>query len=252
MSKLTKEQYEDLPDYAKEAFVQDGEEYVPVKDAKLKQTLDELDSKFKTLEQEHRKQGETLAEFEKRKQEELKAAREKALEEAENASDVKKIKEYYAEREQDIRKQEREEARKEVEKEFAERSASQKAGGLADKIGMQIGVDKDAAEALSDLIRPRIKVDPDTQEEQFFDAQGSALGVDEAGFVKVISKEGRFSRLIKAGIVTSGGGKAKGSNGSGAPVKNPFSKEHFNLSEQGRLWREDPDLARTLKSQAEG
>lgn len=251
---LTKEEFEALPEKAQAGFALDEEsgEYIPVKDAKLKQTLNELDGKFKTLEQEHRKQGETLAEFEKRKKEELKAAREKALEEAENASDVKKIKEYYAEREADIRKQEREQARQEVEREFAEKSANQKASALADKIGLQLGVDKDAAEAIADLIRNRIKFDPDTQEEQFFDSQGGALSVDEAGFIKVISKEGRFSRLIKADIVTNGGGKAKGSNGSSAPVKNPFSKEHFNLSEQGRLWREDPDLARTLKSQAEG
>lgn len=251
---LTKEEYEALPEKAKAGFALDEEsgEYVPVKDAKLKQTLNELDSKFKALEQEHRKQGETLAEFEARKKKELEEARAKALEEAESASDIKKIKQYYAEREEDIRKQERERARQEIEKEFAEKQANQKADALASKIGLQVGVDKDAAEAIADLIRKRISVDPDTQQEQFFDAQGSALSVDEAGFIKAISKEGRFSRLIKADIVTSGGGKAKGSNSSGAHIKNPFSKEHFNLSEQGKLWREDPELARALKSQAEG
>jgi len=32
--------------------------------------------------------------------------------------------------------------------------------------------------------------------------------------------------------------------------KNPWSTEHFNLTEQGRISRENPDLARQLKSQA--
>ena len=93
---LTKDEYEALPEKAKAGFALDEEsgEYVPVKDAKLKQTLNELDSKFKALEQEHRKQGETLAEFEARKKKELEEARAKALEEAESASDIKKIKQY--------------------------------------------------------------------------------------------------------------------------------------------------------------
>ncbi|MBM7717153.1 mannitol/fructose-specific phosphotransferase system IIA component (Ntr-type) [Bacillus thermophilus] len=32
--------------------------------------------------------------------------------------------------------------------------------------------------------------------------------------------------------------------------KNPFSKEHFNLTEQGRLLKTDPDLYKQLKAQA--
>ena len=34
--------------------------------------------------------------------------------------------------------------------------------------------------------------------------------------------------------------------------KNPFSKEHFNLTEQGRIYRENPELAAKLKAAAEG
>ena len=32
--------------------------------------------------------------------------------------------------------------------------------------------------------------------------------------------------------------------------KNPWSKEHWNLTEQGRLVRDQPELAKKLKSQA--
>jgi len=39
-------------------------------------------------------------------------------------------------------------------------------------------------------------------------------------------------------------------SGSGDTVKNPWSKEHFNLTEQARILREDPELAATLKRMA--
>ena len=35
-------------------------------------------------------------------------------------------------------------------------------------------------------------------------------------------------------------------------IKNPWSKEHFNLTEQGRLLRENPELAEQLKAQVGG
>lgn len=34
-------------------------------------------------------------------------------------------------------------------------------------------------------------------------------------------------------------------------VNNPWSKQHFNLTEQGRILREDPELAKKLKAQAQ-
>lgn len=39
-------------------------------------------------------------------------------------------------------------------------------------------------------------------------------------------------------------------NGGGEPTKNPFSKEHFNLTEQARLMKEDPELYQKMKAQA--
>lgn len=40
----------------------------------------------------------------------------------------------------------------------------------------------------------------------------------------------------------------KGDPGAGGGVKNPWSKEHFNLTEQGRLLKENPELAAQLKN----
>lgn len=50
--------------------------------------------------------------------------------------------------------------------------------------------------------------------------------------------------------------KGRGTNPPGDPMpqeykKNPFSKEHFNLTEQGRIYKEDPELAAKLKAAAE-
>jgi hypothetical protein len=53
--------------------------------------------------------------------------------------------------------------------------------------------------------------------------------------------------------------KAQGSTGSGAPNqaditanggKNPWSEKHFNLTEQSRIYSQDPALAEKLKAQA--
>jgi len=38
-------------------------------------------------------------------------------------------------------------------------------------------------------------------------------------------------------------------NGGAGITNNPFSKEHWNLTEQGKLYKEDPDLYNNLKAQ---
>lgn len=41
-----------------------------------------------------------------------------------------------------------------------------------------------------------------------------------------------------------------GNPNGGSNKPNPFSKEHFNLTEQGKLLKEDPDLYNAMKAQA--
>lgn len=45
-------------------------------------------------------------------------------------------------------------------------------------------------------------------------------------------------------------GRPPKKDGQQGGFKNPFSKEHFNLTEQGRLLRTDPELYKRLKAQA--
>lgn len=45
-------------------------------------------------------------------------------------------------------------------------------------------------------------------------------------------------------------GKTPPNNGKSNPSYNPWSKEHFNLTQQGKILRENPELAAQLKSAA--
>lgn len=215
---LTKEDFEALPEKARAAFTLDGDEYVPAKDAKLKQTLNDLDSKYKSAEQKAKELEERLVGFESAKQQEIEAARAKALEDARNKGDVKAIEDRYQQQMADLEKRVREEAKNEAVTEFKTQQAQEKASSLADKIGLSIAVDNESGELIADAIRNRIKIDPLTGEKIFHDAKGSALSIDEAGFMKEVANEKRFARLVKGDVVTTGGGMAKGNNGGGASV----------------------------------
>ena len=55
-----------------------------------------------------------------------------------------------------------------------------------------------------------------------------------------------FNDVEPTGTGGSIGNKSKVKSG----MKNPWSQEHFNLTEQGRILREDPELAQSLMAQA--
>lgn len=69
---------------------------------------------------------------------------------------------------------------------------------------------------------------------------GKVTGLDEQ--VKALQTNKSF--LFKQG---AGGYQP---NGGGNPDKNPFAKETFNLTEQGKLFRENPEQARSLAAAA--
>lgn len=223
MSELTQEQFDELPDYAKSAFAQQGDVYIPAKDAKLKQTLDELDGKYKGLSKQ-------LEDFEAQKAAEIEAEKAKAMEEARNSKDVEAIEKRYQEQMADLEKRSYEKGKTEAHNEFKAQQAQLKANGIVDKVAMSIAVDNDAAEVISDLIRSRIEIDPDTGAEVFKDAKGSALSVSRDEFVSELKKEAKFKRLVKADIATNGGGLVNGSGVSGSAT----SKANMGGSRQER------------------
>ena len=202
---LTQEQFETLPDFVKSDYVQHEGAYVPQAELKvkgLKSSLDNLDSKLK--------------EIEAGKAAEIEAARAKGLEEAKTKGDVAEVEKRYQEQMADAVKRAREDERNSVTKELSQKQADTKASGIADTIGANLAVDKDAAEVIAELIKQRVKVDPETHKEYFLDASGSALSVNRSEFEAMLTKEGKFKHLVKAAIATNGAGGANGNNSGSA------------------------------------
>ena len=230
---LTQEQFETLPEYVKGDYVQHEGAYVPQAELKvkgLKSSLDNLDSKLK--------------EIEVGKAAEIEAARAKGLEEAKTKGDVAEVEKRYQEQMADAVKRAREDERNSVTKELSQKQADTKASGIADTIGANLAVDKDAAEVIAELIKQRVKVDPETHKEYFLDASGSALSVNRSEFEAMLTKEGKFKHLVKAAIATNGAGGANGNSGGGASNKtmeraafeslNPAQKMSF-ISSGGKI-----------------
>ena len=72
---------------------------------------------------------------------------------------------------------------------------------------------------------------------------GTVLGIDE----QLAALKEQYKDLFKPDVK----GKEPVNIGGGTPsTKNPWSKEHFNLTEQGRILRENPELAAQLQAAA--
>lgn len=76
-----------------------------------------------------------------------------------------------------------------------------------------------------------------------FDKDGKPLGIDD--ILKPLKESSAY--LFKA---KEGAGGYKPNGGGKPPVTNPFDSKTFNLTEQGRLLREDPTRARELAAEA--
>lgn len=72
---------------------------------------------------------------------------------------------------------------------------------------------------------------------------GTVLGIDE----QLTTIKEQYKDLFKPDIK---GREPNNTGGTPPGTKNPWSKEHFNLTEQGRLLRENPELAKKLMASA--
>ncbi len=77
-----------------------------------------------------------------------------------------------------------------------------------------------------------------------FDKEGKAIGVDDT--IKSYKEDKALAHLFKAADGTNYT-PADGGNYTG---KNPFAKESFNLTEQGKLLRDNPAQAKSMASAA--
>jgi hypothetical protein len=100
------------------------------------------------------------------------------------------------------------------------------------------------------LLGGMVDFDVKSKKYNFVDDDGKSLSVDESGFKEYLKCSKLFAPLVLD--VSSVGGKGRnGSTGGSSNIKNPWAKDTFNLTQQARVMQENPQLAATLKSQAE-
>lgn len=195
---LTQEQFESLPEFVKSDYTQHEGAYVPVaelKVGKLKDSLNGLDSKLK--------------EFEKNEQAKLEAARAEALEKLKKEG---KVDEILADAERRIG-----ETKAQYEERLQRMTTAiktEKRSALVADLASELATDS-GSKAFKRLVADRIDVDPETGKVTFLNDDGSASSLDFAGFKAELLKDDSFAPLLKAGVVTKGGGNAQGSTGAG-------------------------------------
>ena len=83
------------------------------------------------------------------------------------------------------------------------------------------------------------------------DEDGNVKGLDEQIKQLQENEDSKFLFNIQSSNKQQFKGFKPGESIDGIPTgKNPWSKEHFNLTEQGKILRENPELARQLQAAA--
>lgn len=213
MSELTTEQYEQLPDFIKSDYQEVDGVYKHAGVLKMKGTLNDLDSKLKSREQEFNSLSDKLTDIEKNKAEEIESARKEALEQAKNKGDVVEIEKRYQEQMADLEKRTEQKVREQMSTEFALSNAKTKADAeISDIVSKLKPLDDDAAEALKIIVKSRQQVSDDAKIlYSNTDGSASVMGVDE--LVKELAAKPSIQRLIQNNLTTTGGGLVNGSNG---------------------------------------
>lgn len=149
------------------------------------------------------------------------------------------------------KKQKEWEAQLEAEKKEAERLA--KLSEKERKDEELLKKEQDIAKRLAELERKELKADA------IADLSKKELPVKFADFLlaenaektleNINSFKKAFDDAVAAKVKETLAGKPPKVNAD-PTFKNPFSKEHFNLTEQGKLYKENPELYKQLKAQA--
>lgn len=225
---LTSEQYEQLPDFIKSEYIQDGDGYVHGGVKKLKGSLDALDSKYK-------ESASKLTDYEKRQQELQAEAEAKALERLKSEGKFDEIKADFEKRMGETQRQYDERIAK-----MSNAIKTEKRNALVESLASDLATDAGKT-AFKRLIANRIDIDPETGSVTFLTDDGSATSLDLAGFKSEITKDQTYSALIKAQVTTTGGGLVNGGGNSSA-VSNTQNSRAMEAKKKG-------DLAGFLKSQ---
>lgn len=215
MSELTKEQFEELPEFAKEQYVEDGEGYSHKGMLKVKQTANDLDTKLKDI-------SSKLDSFEEEKKAEIEKARKEALEQARSKGDVKAIEERYQQQLDDLEKRSNETVKQYEERleKMSQAIKTDRKNAVVSELS-EMATDK-GRKAFKALVSSRVDIDPETGKAIFLDDEGRATSLDMKGFMAEIKKDEAFTPLVQADVTTNGGGKVKTGNDWGrASSKKP-------------------------------
>lgn len=252
MSELTAEEFNSLPEKVQSDYTQEGDVYIPAKDAKLKSTLDELDKKhkaqeqkFKELEEQNQSLTSQLSEVQKAKQEEAEREKAEGLEKAKSQKDVDSVIKQYEEKLEHLQKQQGE-SQKQFEERIGKMSDTikrEKRGSIVSDLAAELALDK-GSKRFKQIVSQMIDVDPDTGDVTYLDEDGRATSLDQKGFVESLKKDESLWPLMKAEIATSGGGNSNGS-GNGRTLPDSQNQAAADAKKKG-------DVAGFIKANLKG
>jgi hypothetical protein len=199
---LTKEQYEELPEFVKSDYEQDGETFRHRSEGKLealKGRMNDLDGKLKSIEE--------------KKAAEIEQAKAEALEQAKTKGEKSEVIKQYEEQMEDLKRR-----RSETDAQYEERisqlettiKSSARQGALAD-LRSKLKVFEDSAPVFDKIVGSMIDVDPATGKRVYLGDDGGATSLDDAGFYAQLDKDPAIARLREA-QPSAEGGMANGSN----------------------------------------
>lgn len=122
MSEYTQEQYDQLPDFMQKDLQKVGDTYKHGEAVVLKDSLNNLDSKYKGVESQLSETKGQLTQFQEQEAAKIEEAKKKALEDARTNGDVKAIEERYQQKMEDLEKRTADRVRGEVTTEFEQKS----------------------------------------------------------------------------------------------------------------------------------
>lgn len=224
MSDLTKEQYEQLPDFVRDDYTEIDGVYKHAGMMKVKGTLNDLDSRLKSKDSEFNALNERLTQFEQTKAQEIEQARAEALEQAKSKGEVESIEQLYQEQMADLEKRTEQRVRSEVEQEYTLKEVNNKAQiELTELVHGLKPKDDFAKRLIQDHLKNRQKVEDGKI--IYLNEDGSASSLDKAGLLKELQESPMFKPLTSYTPPSQGGGNMNGTNGSSAPTGTPKTLE---------------------------
>lgn len=235
MTELTREQYEQVPEFLRDGFEQVGDSFVSKesqKVASLKSSLDNLDAKSKS---ETQQLGEKLKEFQAQENAKIEAAKQAALDEARSKGDIDAIEKRYQEQLADAVERAKAETLGEAEKQFSVSRAKDKAKlEVAEMVSAFNPVDDNARELLTLALSSKQQVTEDGKI-IYTNDDGSASSLDAKGFLNSVIESDKYSLLKQANPTTKGAGVLGGQTGGSAPTtkSNTRASLEQRLAKQG-------------------